>query len=262
MFGVKLIVFFTSLLGLIYCQSHGEAATSDGNGSYKIEGKILIPPGDNSLDNTRVLIDEGQYIGIPQVDGTFVVYGISSGSYIVSVVSPLHVFEPVRVDITAKGKIRARKVNFIQPAEVVTMKYPLNFETHGIPNYFQKREVYRVTDVIMNPMFLTLLVPLLLLLILPKLASQDPEMQRDMQQATNFLQPTNSLPDLGDMVNNMMSKFGGGPKKTKPREQQRIEGSSANGGGASASGGSPNSSPTTPTSTTQKRKPDSSKRKS
>jgi hypothetical protein len=155
--------------------------------------------------------------------------GVPSGSYIVSVVSPLHVFEPVRVDINAKGKIRARKVNFIQPGEVTTMKYPLNFETHGIPNYFQKREVYRLTDVIMNPMFLTLLIPLAILLILPKLAAQDPEMQRDFQQASNFLQPNLNTPDIGDMFANIF----GGPKKQKPTQQQ-IQNNGANGGSLTA----------------------------
>jgi hypothetical protein len=107
------------------------------------------------------------------------------------------------------------------------MKYPLNFETHGIPNYFQKREVYRLTDVIMNPMFLTLLIPLALLLILPKLAAQDPEMQRDLQQASNFLQPNLNTPDLGDMFANIF----GGPKKQKPNQQQQIQNNGANSGG-------------------------------
>ncbi|CAF0910952.1 unnamed protein product [Adineta steineri] len=203
--------------------------TNENVGSYKIEGKITVPPGDNALENTRILIDEGVYVGVPQVDGTFVICGVPSGSYIVSVVSPLHVFEPVRVDINAKGKIRARKVNFIQPGEVVTMKYPLNFETHGIPNYFQKREVYRLTDVIMNPMFLTLLVPLALLLILPKIASQDPEMQRDFQQASNFLQPNINTPEIGEMFANIF----GGPKKQKPTQQQ-IQSNAANSGSVTA----------------------------
>jgi ER membrane protein complex subunit 7 len=149
--------------------------------------------------------------------------GIPSGSYIVSVISPLHVFEPVRVDINTKGKIRARKVNFLQPGEVVTMKYPLNFETHGIPNYFQKREVYRLTDVIMNPMFLTLLVPLALLLILPKLAAQDPDMQRDLQNASSFLQPNLNTPDMGDFFANLL----GGPKKPKTPTQQQLQNNGA-----------------------------------
>jgi ER membrane protein complex subunit 7 len=206
-------------------------SSAESVGSHKIEGKIIIPPGDNALESTRILIDEGLYVGIPQIDGTFVICGVPSGSYIVSVVAPMHVFEPVRVDINAKGKIRARKVNFIQPGEVVTMKYPLNFETHGIPNYFQKREVYRLTDVIMNPMFLTLLIPLALLLILPKLAAHDPDMQRDLQQASNFLQPNMNTPDIGDMFANMF----GGPKKQKaPQQQAQLQSSGASAGPATA----------------------------
>ena len=103
------------------------------------------------------------------------------------------------------------------------MKYPLNFETHGVPNYFQKREVYRLTDVIMNPMFLTLLVPLALLLILPKLAAQDPEMQRDLQNASSFLQPNMNTPDIGDMFAN----FFGGVKKQKDPAQQQLQNNGA-----------------------------------
>jgi hypothetical protein len=228
-----LSILFCSLLVILINASQDSMNVNPSNesvGSYKIEGKIIVPPGDNALENTRILIDEGLYVGIPQVDGTFVICGVPSGSYIVSVISPLHVFEPVRVDINAKGKTRARKVNFIQPGEVVTMKYPLNFETHGIPNYFQKREVYRLTDVIMNPMFLTLLIPLALLLILPKLAAQDPEMQRDLQQAGNMFQPNINTPDIGDMFAN----FFGGPKKQKPNPQQQIQNNGANGGSITA----------------------------
>lgn len=217
------IICLCLLISQILSDSLATNPSHESVGSFKIEGKIIVPPGDNALENTRILIDEGLFVGIPQVDGTFAICGVSSGSYIVSVISPLHVFEPVRVDINTKGKIRARKVNFLQPGEVVTMKYPLNFETHGIPNYFQKREVYRFTDVIMNPMFLTLLVPLALLLILPKLASQDPEMQRDLQNATNLLQPNMNTPDLGDIFANFL----GGPKKAKTPNQQQGQNNGA-----------------------------------
>ena len=106
------------------------------------------------------------------------------------------------------------------------MKYPLNFETHGMPNYFQKREVYRLTDVVLNPMFLTLFLPLALLLILPKMAAQDPEMQRDLQQAGNFLQPNLSTPDMGDILANLF----GGPKKQKSTQQQQGQHAGTSGG--------------------------------
>jgi pantothenate kinase len=57
-------------------ESVANIPSNESVGSYKIEGKIIVPPGDNALENTRILIDEGLYVGIPQVDGTFVICGI------------------------------------------------------------------------------------------------------------------------------------------------------------------------------------------
>lgn len=41
-----------------------------------------------------------------RTDGSFAVNDVPSGSYVVEVVSPNYRFEPVRVDITSKGKMR------------------------------------------------------------------------------------------------------------------------------------------------------------
>ncbi|CAF4084376.1 unnamed protein product, partial [Adineta steineri] len=133
---------FYSILTKITTSSSSSPSSSNKISLYTIEGQVVFPSDENVLDNIRILVDEGLYIGIPLVDGTFMISGIPSGSYIVSVNSPFHIFEPVRVDINTKGKIRARAVNFIEPGKVVTMKYPLRFESHTKPNYFQKREEY------------------------------------------------------------------------------------------------------------------------
>jgi hypothetical protein len=71
-------VLFYSMLMMFIHASQDSVATNPSNesvGSFKIEGKITVPPGDNALENTRILIDEGLYVGIPQVDGTFVICG-------------------------------------------------------------------------------------------------------------------------------------------------------------------------------------------
>lgn len=41
-----------------------------------------------------------------RTDGSFVVHDIPSGSYVVEVISPAYRFDPIRVDITSKGKMR------------------------------------------------------------------------------------------------------------------------------------------------------------
>lgn len=50
------------------------------------------------------------------------------------------------------GKMRARKLNNIQPNKVETVEYPLLFKAHGKAPYFQKRDEWRITDMLMNPM--------------------------------------------------------------------------------------------------------------
>lgn len=47
-----------------------------------------------------------QILFLDRTDGSFAVNDIPSGSYVVEVVSPGYRFEPVRVDITSKGKMR------------------------------------------------------------------------------------------------------------------------------------------------------------
>jgi hypothetical protein len=51
----------------------------------------------------------------------------------------------------------------------------------GRYRYFQQREEWKVTDMLMNPMVLMMLLPLLLITVLPKMMN-DPETKREMEQ--------------------------------------------------------------------------------
>ena len=77
---------------------------------------------------------------------------VPSGSYLVEVVNPTYAFEPVRVDVNSKGKLRARRLNNIQPSAVSQLTYPLKFKARGKASYFQQREQWRITDFLFNPM--------------------------------------------------------------------------------------------------------------
>lgn len=106
------------------------------------------------ISQTRVLVDGGSYVGFLKTDGSFTVNDVPAGSYVVEVLTPNNMFEPVRVDISgrAKGKIRARKVNFLQNSAVVTVPYPLKFKAKEPAPFFEKREQWKVTDMLFNPM--------------------------------------------------------------------------------------------------------------
>lgn len=124
---------------------------------------------------------------------------MTSGSYIVSVNCPSHIFESVRVDISKTGKIRARKLNLVDPHEVNIVRYPVRFEQSQKSNYFQKRETFCLIDMISHPIFIQFFLPVVMLLLLPKLLPQGVEMQQTLEQANDIVQPQMNLPDLTDL---------------------------------------------------------------
>lgn len=195
-----------------------EVDESKQNETFSIEGKVMVGvPGikvSEWLPLTRILVDGGQFIGFLRADGTFKVSGIPSGSYVVEIVNPTYVFEPARVDITTKGKIRARKLNNVQSTAVVTVPYPLRMKTKLKAGYFQQREEFSVTDMLKNPMVLMMVLPLVFIVIMPKLINtQDPEIQKEMQ-SMNMLNQKQDLPDLSEMAANF---FGGGSSTVKKK---------------------------------------------
>ena len=134
-------------------------------------------------------------------DGSFTINNVPSGSYVVEVVNPNYVYEPVRVEINSKGKFRARKVNLIQTSQVIQVPYPLKMRPLTPFRYFQVREQWRVTDFLFNPMVnitastlpkvvrsifsitafffqvLMMILPLILIMILPKMMN-DPDTKK------------------------------------------------------------------------------------
>lgn len=196
-------------------------AISSQNELFTIVGKVNIMGKDLDLENTRILVDDGQYVGFLRADGTFTIPGLPSSSYVVEISSPRNVYEPVRIDINSKGKIRSRRLNLLQPSDVTLLRYPLNFESKGYPNYFFKREQFRVMDILMSPMVLMMIVPLLLVVVLPKLVSQDPELQRELQQTTNILQPNQNMPSLSELMVNMLEGNKKKPGKSKSEASKK-----------------------------------------
>lgn len=78
---------------------------------------------------------------------------IISGSYThLSTLSSLSVFciflgfFQVRVEINNRGKFRARKLNYVQPSQVVQLPYPLRMKAATRFKYFQTREQWKVSD--------------------------------------------------------------------------------------------------------------------
>jgi hypothetical protein len=190
---------------------------------FKVEGKVSPPLSatEGWVSNVRILVDGGQYVGLLKPDGSFTL-NIPSGSYVVEVTHPMFVFEPIRVEVNSKGKIRARSLNNIQPSAVHGVNYPLRLKARGQAQYFEKREQWRLTDMIFSPMIMMMFLPLALMLLLPKLINaQDPETQREMQQNMSMLQPQQSMPDPAEMLTKWLS--GGSSEKKSGSKSKAVK---------------------------------------
>uniref|UniRef100_A0A1I7TEK4 DUF2012 domain-containing protein n=1 Tax=Caenorhabditis tropicalis TaxID=1561998 RepID=A0A1I7TEK4_9PELO len=215
---VELIFLITSLI--LLCEASEELGKVEQTSTlFSVEGEIALPQTSNCAKWTstaRVHLNHGQHVGFIRQDCTFRVDFVPSGTYIVQIENTEYVFEPIRVDITSKGKMRARKLTILQPNNVNTLPYPLRLSSRGPARYFRKREEWRITDMLFSPMVLMLVVPLVVMLILPKMTANDPELKREME---NMQMPKVDMPDVGEM----MANFFGGPA---PSKKKAVTGSS------------------------------------
>lgn len=73
----------------------------DGNsGRYNIEGKVYAPELFSSAEfnwqqDTAITINDGEYSAFLKDDGTFIISGVPSGSYVVEISNPDYYYESV-----------------------------------------------------------------------------------------------------------------------------------------------------------------------
>ncbi|KAL5286905.1 EMC7 family protein [Megaselia abdita] len=208
---------FCTILCLAFCDNIiGEDDGGVGSlGLYTIEGRVYPPEYMGTSDNwqlgTVVTINGGEFKGFLREDGSFVISSVPSGSYVVEINSHDFFYEPIRVEINPRGKFRARKVNFVQPSQVIQTPYPLRCKALTRFKFFQQREQWKVTDFLFSPMVLMTLVPLLLMLVLPKMMS-DPETKKEME---NLSFPKNDMPEISEMITSFFT--GGAPKQPEKK---------------------------------------------
>jgi len=156
------------------------------------------------LDGVRVVLNGGVYSAIPRHDGSFVIHSVRPGTYLLEVQDVQSIWPMVRLDVSSKaaGKLRALLTHNRQP-----VPFPLPLEPLvAKPVFFEKREGFQWSAMLMNPMVIMMGVTLLIMVVFPKMmANMDPEQLKEMQQMQG---------GLADMLN---------PEKLKEKQQQAIK---------------------------------------
>ena len=83
---------------------------------------------------------------------SFTISGVPAGSYLIEVYHPEFIFEIARVDVSSKGKFRARRPDTVDNSAQNQLAYPLRLKLLRKASYFQAKEAWRLTDMLMNPM--------------------------------------------------------------------------------------------------------------
>ncbi|XP_037952121.1 ER membrane protein complex subunit 7 homolog [Teleopsis dalmanni] len=193
--------------------------------TFTIEGKVYPPDmagalyNNKWLANTTISISGGEYKGFLRDDGSFIVSSVPSGSFVLEVHNPDYFYEPVRVEINPKGKYRARKVNYVQPSQVIQVPYPLKLKALTRFKYFQAREQWKITDFLFNPMVLMMVLPLLLMLVLPKMIS-DPETKKEIDNM-QIPKMGNELPEISELIASLFSDKQPEKKQTNKQTKKR-----------------------------------------
>ena len=170
---MKLEVFFLFFMTYGLCLLISTVPEVESSSNFQIEGKVA-PPDSKPKDwywTTKIYLEGGKRMAYLKEDNSFVITGLASGSYLLEVSNPDYYYESVRVDINSTGKVRARKVNNVQPkskSKVKQLPYPLRLKSPGPFKYFQAREEWKVTDILMNPTVIMMVLPLLLITVLSK----------------------------------------------------------------------------------------------
>ena len=152
-----------------------------------IDGRLI--GADDALHAVRLVLNGGSadaYSAIPRIDGSFVFHSVAAGSYLLEVQDTLNVWPTVRLDVQGSGKRRASLSHNRQP---LPFTLPLEM-LQAKPTFFEKREGFKVSGMLMNPMVIMMGVTMLLMVVFPKMmANMDPEQLKEVQQMQDMLNP-------------------------------------------------------------------------
>lgn len=173
--------------------------------SATLEGRLST---ELPVDSVRVVLNGGAYSAIPRQDGSFKLHAVPPGTYLLEVMDTQSVWPTVRLDVSASapGKARALLTHSRQP-----LPFPLPLEPLvAKPTFFEKREGFNWSSMLMNPMVLMMGVTVLIMVVFPKMMSNmDPEQLKEMQQMQG---------GLADMLQ------GGGPGGASADKARLAEG--------------------------------------
>ena len=138
--------------------------------ALEIQGTVNLVPdvAVKQIEPLRVQLNGGEQTTFVRADGSFQFRDVAPGRYVVDIPSTTFLFSRYKVDVAVDGLVRAVEYKYVG-APTTRTSYPLVVEPVKQLEYFEQREQFHLLGLVMNPSFLTIVVPIALLYVLPKL---------------------------------------------------------------------------------------------
>nr|CCA25440.1 conserved hypothetical protein [Albugo laibachii Nc14] len=145
-------------------------------GTISIPNQIRVPP-------LRILLDGQEKVTYSLHNGKFTFFNVSEGSHTLEIPSAKYYFSQFTINVSPSGEFQAFEAKY-PGAPSSQIEYPINAQSLTEIDYFEKRESLNLLRMIMNPSFLTIVLPIALMYLLPKLSKSmmDPEELKKAQE--------------------------------------------------------------------------------
>ncbi|CAE7191899.1 unnamed protein product [Rhizoctonia solani] len=167
---------------LISCVASVCAANVEG----KIEWNSVCSGIAELKPSTVVVLDGGLYSGGVRRGGEFTIADVADGAYVLSVLSPDHVFDFVRIDVdnsTVTAHPHVLGTPFELSVASPTLPYPLTLSARSKNVYFIPREGFNLAGMFQNPMMMMMVVTGVMVMFMPKLMDNlSEETKQELQQ--------------------------------------------------------------------------------
>ncbi|EQC28522.1 hypothetical protein SDRG_13849 [Saprolegnia diclina VS20] len=184
---------FLTLVCALFCGLMAVASAVD------LEGRIYLPAmaSEDAVDAIspfKVVLDGGLRSTLSTADGRFAFLDVGPGRYTIDIFSPVYMFSQFKVDISADEQIRVLEFKYPGTGKM-PVSHPLVVEAHIKVQYFQPREKLSILDLVRNPSFLALIVPIVMVWLLPKLSEgmMDPEEYKKAQEEMGSTDPQSMI---------------------------------------------------------------------
>lgn len=142
-----------------------------------------------SLSATRVVLDDGTYSGWVTRNGNFHIPHVPPGTYILTVLSPQHWFDQLRIDVLPSSDLPEVRPYlpgtplYSSTAQHITLPYPLHLEPKRKLDFFVPQESFNALALLKSPMVIMMIITAGMALGVPYLMKNlDPETLKEINE--------------------------------------------------------------------------------